>query len=150
MAKVFNVTEAHLFYLGEDKFLDIAVTGQDGVTPLDLTGLPLEWSLKKKAKDADPPLIHKASTGGTPGITLIGAYNVDPGVNTQKARISLASDDTDPFVTGILANPTLAAPAGAYTLKAGVEYHHSLKRRDVGNEGVLSAGTFKFKQATEQ
>ena len=140
MAREFNITEANRYFLGEDKHLDLQVFGEDDATPLDVTGLPLEWSLKKKDKDPDPPIIGKSTSVGG-GITVIGVYNAIPASNTQRVRIAIASDETDPFVTSLLATP--------YTLKAGVEYRHSLKRRDTGNELVLSFGGITFMQATE-
>lgn len=139
MALTFNVTADDRFYLGEDKFLEFKVYEADGATPLDATGLALEWSLKKKAKDPDPPLIGK-SVGS--GITIVGVFNISPAQNTQRVRVTFASADTDPAVTSVL-------PSNPYTLKAGVAYAHSLKRWDTGNELVLSDGTFTFRQATE-
>lgn len=137
MAAEFNITEADKFFLGEDKFIDFIVTGEDGL-PLDVTGLPLEWSLKKKDKDPDPPIIGK-SIGS--GITIVGVFNADPAINTQRVRVTLLDTDTDPFVTSGLGTP--------YTLKAKKEYRHSLKRTDAGFEAVLSYGGITFLQATE-
>lgn len=135
MAIEFNITPSHRFFLGEDKVIDLTIFQQDGVTPLDVSGMTLEWSLKKKDKDPDPPIIGKA-TGS--GITIVGVYNVNPATNTQRVRISFASADTDPFVTV------------SYTLKAGFAYRHSLKRTDTGSEGIFTFGSLTFLQATEQ
>ena len=152
MAVEFNVTAAlHKFFLGEDKVLDLTIFDQDGVTPLDITGLPLEWNLKKKDKDPDPGIITKGITAGggaSTGITIVGVYNAVPATNTQKLRITFASADTDPDVTSLLTTP--------YTLKAvdahgsAVTYRHSVKRKDAGNEGILTYGDWTFKQATER
>ena len=145
MAVEFNVTaESHKFFLGENKVLDLTIFDQDGVTPLDVAGLPLTWSLKKKDKDSDPCIIEKGITAASvsTGITIVGVYNVAPATNTQKVRITFASDDTDPDVTSLLATP--------YTLKTTVTYRHSLKRADVGNEGILTYGSWNFRQATER
>lgn len=140
MARERNITAADKFFLGEDKYLDLTIYGTDDVTPLDVAGLPLEWSLKNHDKDPDPGILEKATSGG--GITVIGVYNSNPATNTQKVRIAFISAETDPFVTGVLVS-------GAYTLKAGKQYRHSLKRRDFGNEGVLTYGSWEFRQATE-
>lgn len=144
MAVEFNITATHKFYLGEDKVIDLTIFGQDGVTPLDVAGLPLEWNLKKRDKDLDPGIITKGITAGgvSTGITIVGVYNVVPATNTQKVRLTFASAETDPDVTPLLGTP--------YTLKAAVAYRHSLKRKDAGNEGILTDGSFTFKQATER
>lgn len=138
MAAEFNITAADKFFLGEDKFIDFIVTGENGL-PMDVTGLPLEWSLKKKDKDPDPPIIGKSTTSG--GIAITGVFNADPLINTQRVRVTLLDTETDPFVTSALSTP--------YTLKANKEYRHSLKRLDTGFEAVLSYGGITFLQATE-
>lgn len=139
MAIQFDITASNQFFLGEDKILELTIFGADGVTPFDVAGIPLEWNLKKTDKASDPGIITKGI--GT-GITIVGVYNAVPATNTQRVRITFASADTDPDVTSLLATP--------YALKAGVAYRHSLKRKDAGNEGILSFGSFTFLQATER
>lgn len=135
MAIEFNITAADKFFLGEDKVIDITVLAADGVTPYNIVGLPLEWNLRKKDSASDPALITKVPT-------VTGVFNANPAVNTQKAHIVIASDDTDPLVTVGLATP--------YKLKAGFAYRHSLKRKDAGNETIASYGSVTFLQATER
>jgi hypothetical protein len=144
MAVEFNIAATHKFFLGEDKVIDLTIFGQDGVTPLDVLGLPLEWNLKKTDRANDPGILTKGITAlaVSTGITIVGVFNVVPITNTQKVRITFQSADTDPDVTSVLATP--------YTLKAAVAYRHSLKRKDVGNEGILTHGSFTFVQATER
>jgi len=132
VALEFNVTPADHFFLGEDKILELTIFGEDDITPLDVTGMALQWSLKKTDKAADPGIIEKASGAG---ITVVGVYNVAPLLNTQRVRIAFASADT--------------TPSSTLSLKANFAYRHSLKRTDVGNENVLSYGSFTFMQATE-
>jgi hypothetical protein len=139
MAIEFNVTATLKFFLGDDKLLDFTIFGQDGVTPFDVSGLVMEWSIKKTDKALDPPIISKTTVSG---ITIIGVYNVSPAINTQRVRVTFASADTDPDVTSVLPTP--------YTLKANVAYRHSLKRMTSGLESVLSYGSFTFLQATER
>lgn len=140
MAIEFNVTAADLFFLGEDKVLEFTIFGADNATPFDVTGLPLEWNLRKTDAAADPALITKAVGAG---LTIVGVYNAVPAANTQRVHVTFASDDTDPLVTSVLvSNP--------YALKANVAYRHSLKRKDAGNEGIFSYGSFTFLQATER
>lgn len=146
MSIEFNVFPEGLtkFFLGEDKVLDLTIFGPDDITPLDVTGMALEWNLKKTDKALDPGIITKGITalGVSTGITIVGVYNVVPATNTQRVRVAFASADTDPDVTGLLATP--------YKLKAAVAYRHSLKRKDAGNEGILTYGSFTFMQATER
>jgi hypothetical protein len=144
MAIEFDITAAHKFFLGEDKVIDLTIFGQDGITPFDVLGLALEWNLKKTDKALDPGIITKGITalGASTGITIVGVYDVDPEVNTQKTRITFDSNDTDPDVTSLLVTP--------YVLKAATEYRHSLKRKDTGSEGILTFGSFTFVQATER
>lgn len=145
MADEFNVGAEHQFFLGEDKIIELSIFESDGVTPLDVSGIPLEWSLKKTDKAADPGIITKGITSGgvSTGITIAGVFNVDPSVNTQTVRITFTDDDTNPDVTSAL-------EASAYTLKAGAAYRHSLKRLDAGNENILMYGSITFLQATER
>ena len=144
MAVELNITATDKFFLGEDKVIDLTIFGQDGVTPIDILALPLEWSLKKKDKDPDPGIIAKAITAGgvSTGITIVGVFNAVPATNTQRLRITFLSADTDPDATSVLPTP--------YTLKAGLAYRHSVKRMDIGNEGILTYGSFTFLQATER
>lgn len=127
MAVEFNVTPADKFFLGEDKVIDFEITGLDGVTPLEMTAVPVEWSLRKTDKAADPAILLKTLTDG---ITLIGDFSFDRAVNTQRVRIT--------FV-----------PADTVALKPNFPYRHSLKRLDVGNRNILSYGSFTLLQATE-
>lgn len=140
MAIEFNITAADKFFLGEDKVIELTIFELDGTTPFDLSALPLEWKLRTSDAADDPALITKGITAGgvSTGIAIIGIWNVDPAVNTQRVRITFASADTDPLVTT------------DYTLKAGRVYRHSLKRMDAGNEGILSYGSMTFLQATER
>ena len=135
MAIEFNLELEDEFFLGEDKVVDFEIFGPDDVTPFNITGLALEWNLRKKDSSPDPALLTK-----TPSV--IGTFNIDPGVNSQRARLTFASNDTDPLVTSQLVTP--------YTLKANTAYRHSMKLKDPGNETILSYGSWTFNQATER
>ena len=126
MALEFNVTAADKFFLGEDKIIDFTIFDAGGIVPLNVAGFSLEWSLKKTDKAGDPGILVK--TVGS-GLSIVGVWNAVPATNTQRVRLTFASIETD-------------------LLKAGVAYRHSLKRTDVGNEGILSFGSFTFLQAT--
>jgi hypothetical protein len=128
VAREFNITATDKFFLGEDKVIDLTIFGQDDATPFDVTGLPLEWNMRKTDQAADPALLVK---GVGTGLSIVGVYNAVPAVNTQRVRLTFAAADT---ATG---------------LKANVAYRHSLKRLDVGNKGIFSYGSLTFLQATE-
>jgi hypothetical protein len=124
-----DFTAADMFFLGEDKIIELTIFGQDNVTPLDLTGLAasLEWNMRKTDKAADPAILTKSSTTG---LTLVGVYNAVPATNTQRVRLT--------FV-----------PADTVGLKANFAYRHSLKRKDAGAAGIFTYGSITFLQATE-
>lgn len=128
MAREFNITAADKFFLGEDKFVDFTIFDQDGVTPLDVTGATLEWSLRKTDKADDPALLLKVPT-------VVGVFNLIPASNTQRVRLTFASSDTTYPTSG---------------LKANFAYRHSLKITDIGSENILSYGSMLFLQATER
>lgn len=139
MAIEFNITADKNFFLGEDKMIDFKVYELDGTTPLDVGGLPLEWNVKKNDKDPDPGIITK---GVGSGLTIVGIWNVDPSVNSQKVRVTFVPADTDPTTTAALGTP--------YVLKPGFAYRHSLKRKDLTNANILSFGSITWRQATER
>lgn len=142
MAIEFNITgetDADRFFLGEDKVIQFEIFASDGVTPLDVSVLPLEWNMRRTDSAADPAILTK---GVGSGLTITGAFSATPGVNAQRVRVAFASNDTDPLVTSLLPTP--------YTLKANVAYRHSLKRKDAGNEGIFTFGSITFLQATER
>lgn len=139
MAIEFNITADKNFFLGEDKIIDFTIFELDGVTPLEVSGLPLEWSVKKNDKDPDPGIITK---GAGTGLSVIGVWSSNPTTNTQRVRLTFVPADTNPDLTAALATP--------YVLKAGQAYRHSLKRKDISNANVLSFGSITWRQATER
>lgn len=127
MAREFNITPADKFFMGEDKVVEFTILGLDDVTPLELDGIPLEWSMRKTDKAGDPAIL--SSTTGIE-LSLVGVYSSNPATNTQRVRLT--------FV-----------PADTRTLKPNVSYRHSLKRTDTNNNNILSYGSITFLQATE-
>lgn len=128
MAVQFDITATDKFFLGEDKIIEYTIFGQDGVTPLDISGLPLEWNMRKMDSAADPPILVKGI--GT-GLNIVGIYDVNPTTNTQRLQ-------------------TVFVPADTTGLKPNFPYRHSLKRKDLGNAGIFSYGSITFLQATER
>lgn len=130
MAVQRDIVAADQFFMGEDKILELTIFQQDGVTPLDVSALPLEWNLKKTDKASDPGIFTKGTTAGD--LTIVGTYNVDPAINTQRVWLTFTPSDTD---SGLV--------------KPNVAYRHSLKRLDSGSNAILTFGSFTFLQATE-
>lgn len=127
MANEVNITVADKFFLGEDKVLSFTVTDRAGV-PLDASTWTLEYVVRKNDKTTVEAIPTKTKLNG--GILVVGTFNVNPAVNTQKVQIFFPSDDT-----------TKLKP---YTVQV---YRHSLKRTDVGEEGILVYGSISFLQA---
>jgi hypothetical protein len=124
MAIEFNIPEDKVF-MGENKKLRFKIYQADGVTPLDLTGRSLIWVVRKTDKASDPAILSKA-TAGAAGIAIVGAYNVDPTINTQVAEVSIDAADT--------------------SVLRPLTYRHSMK--EVTDTTILSFGDFPLAQAT--
>lgn len=126
MAMEFNITSKDKWFLGEDKFIELPVFAQDGVTPLDVTGMAIQFVMRKTDRDKDPAIIQKTTAAGT--ITIVGVFNPLPNLNTQKLHIAFVSDDT--------------------TNLKPLTYRYSIKRTDAGNEAIFSFGDLVLLQAT--
>jgi hypothetical protein len=123
MALEFNIPEGEWFR-GENKILSTPVFGEDDTTPTNAAGWGMRYALARK-KTSSTALIEKTTDEGG-GITVIGTFNLDPQINTQRVFITFASEDTDP-------------------IKAG-KYYHSLKRTDQNNEIILFHGEVELDQ----
>lgn len=146
MALEQNYTKDARIFIGEDKTLFYPVYDQTDKTdaellaaieagtavPIDVSSYSLAWILRKNDNTIDPPLIEKESFAG---ISVVGTFNVDPDVNTQKIAVVL--EDTDTWDE--------SSPAVAF--KAGKK-RYSLKRTDPGLETVLAFGYIDFMMAT--
>lgn len=140
MAYKRDITERDQVFYGTDRLLRYTVyqgnpsaaeiSGGTAV-PQNISGWTLEWVLRKKAS-SEELLIQKA-TGD--GIDIVGVYNADPLVNTQRAEVLLS--DTDTY------DPTAAPPV---SVKPGT-YVYALKRMDAGEETILAYGAFTLLQA---
>lgn len=147
MALERNYTKDDRIFIGEDKVLYYAVYDQTGLTdaqllaaiqagtatPVDVGSYELAWLLRRKDNASDPALISKESFAG---ISVVGVFDADPQVNTQ--RVAVVLEDTDTWDES-------ASPAVAF--KAG-KYRYSLKRLDAGLETVLVFGSLEFMMAT--
>lgn len=131
--RVFYDTDRILRYtIYEADSTDEAIAAGTAV-PLDVSGWSLAWQLRKKAKDLDA-LIDK-NTGSPGGIAIVGIFNADPDVNTQRIEVTIEDTDTyDPDVDPVV------------NLKPG-SYVYALKRTDPGAEDILAFGSFTLLQA---
>jgi hypothetical protein len=107
------------YFTGEDKRLTFTVVQGGTTTPQNLTGWGLSWMVKRKYADADASAIVAKTTP-----TDITVSNPLTGVCTV-----------------VVSDSDISA------MKAGVLYHHELKRTDAGLETVLSYGTLMLQQA---
>lgn len=122
---------SYTIYVGEPSEAEILA---GTAVPADVTGWTFSWVLKRKAKNTIK-LIEKLSGVSPTEIEVIGIYNADPALNTQRVRVRL--EDTDTY------NP-IASPA--VDVKPG-SYVYGLKRTDAGFETILVEGAFKLRQA---
>ncbi len=130
MAEKVNIDSTDGWFIGEDQVFNFhiltppsAVTGIR--TPVDIAGWTFEWKVRINRGDSDPAPLTKASGSG---IAIVGTYNADRDLNTQRVQVTVSSADTDPL-----------APR---------KYWHSLKRTNAGSETILADGTADLQQAT--
>lgn len=122
MAYEFQIGGEGTLFVGEDKFLRLEVVDtQDPPQPVDMTGWDLLFDVRKKDNSADPAILSI-----TP--TLIGAFNADRALNTQRALATLTDDQMNLF--------------------RAKNYRFSWKRMDAGDETVVAYGTFAPEKAT--
>jgi hypothetical protein len=118
MAIEHHFTKDDHIFRGEDKHLRFPVYEEDGVTPKDVSGMALAWVMRGRAANA-PELIRKTTDDG---ISVEGAFNIDPDLNTQEVVVDILDTETEGIAAG--------------------NYRHALKRTDEGSETVLSFGDF--------
>lgn len=107
-------------FVGEDKVFLLETIDVNGL-PIDMTSWTLLFDVRKKDNSADPAIVSKMPN-------IIGVFNVDRSVNTQRALVTVTDTDMNEF-------------------KAGT-YRHSWKRMDDGSETVLAWGDFTPEKAT--
>lgn len=107
-------------FVGEDKILRLTVQDVDSV-PVDIGGWAIKLIVRKHDKDLDPAIFDKNAS-------IVGFYNVDPLVNTQKAEVQLTDTEMN-------------------TVKAKT-HRYSWKRMDDGSETILRFGDFIVQLAT--
>ena len=133
MALEKDLTDDDDFFTGEDKTLRFAITDVAGA-PIDVSAWTLEWSLRLKPGDADPPVLKKTSAP-TDGITVSGTFDSDPNVNTQRVLVAIAKADTASIDAG--------DARGAATRRT---FAYALKRTDDGSGTVLTFGTLAMRK----
>jgi hypothetical protein len=121
------------FFVGEDKVLRYEIleegkTADDPtIKPTNVDGFTFSWTLRRVVNGKDPyknvgtVVAQKTSEAGQ--INIVGIFNEDRVVNTQRVAVTLESADTAAITTG-------------------AQYVCALKRADSGFETVLSYGQF--------
>lgn len=119
------------WFVGEDKLIDFEIVADDGKLPddptkgvEDVTSWEMVFTLAKT--DKAPALVMKRTAGG--GISVVGIYNSDRLVNTQRVRVTILDDDTDGLTEWT--------------------YRYSLKRLMDNGDAVLSYGDAVIHKST--
>ena len=144
MAYDFNITkDADIFY-DCDKLLRYTMWEQGSLTdaalaaaiaagtavPKDVTGYALEWAL---CRSVETEVLISKTTGA--GIAIVGTYNIDPDVNTQRVEVQILRADTcDPS-----ADPVVDVLPGKYV--------YAIRRTDAGSVDVLALGKLTLRKA---
>ena len=111
-------------FIGEDKTLRFELVGDGSVDPL---GVPVDahaWTIRFDVRKTDAArtfVLDKLAT-------VVGTFNVDRALNTQRAVVQLDDTDTNKFKPRV--------------------YRYSLKRMDEGIETVLFFGDFAPQKAS--
>ena len=125
MAENAPITSDHDWFIGEDRIFEFGPVLDGSGVPVDIASWTLSWMFKRRLNDPDV----NALLTKVPSIT--GSYSATIALNTQRARVSIADTDTDPFV-------------------ARTDYRHELKRMDANVETVLSYGTAVLKRGVHR
>lgn|SRR5574342_89323 len=83
------ISQAHHWFIGEDRTLDFLIT-ENGV-PLDCSGFAMAWALKRNPWD-DTVVLAKATPGE---ITTANGNGTD-----DKVRVAVLDTDTDALLSG--------------------------------------------------
>jgi hypothetical protein len=123
MAERARIRSSDDWFIGTDQNLSFHVKDDDGI-PVNVSAFAFSWMLKYTVNDADADALITLTSGS--GISVTGAYNVDPVVNTQRVIVTISDSNTD-------------------SLEAD-RYQHELKRTDAGLETVLAYGSAVLKR----
>lgn len=119
MAKEIQIGGNGSLFVGEDKTIIIEVIDPVTKLPVDISGFTINFVVGKN--DRDNTVFNKQAT-------IIGTFNADRVINTQRARIILTDTEMN-----TVTNRT---------------YRHSWKRMDDGSETVFAYGDFVPERAT--
>jgi hypothetical protein len=106
-------------FVGEDKTFTLTVVDVLGV-PVNIASWDILLDIRK-VDASSTPIISKPAA-------VVGAYDIDPLQNTQRAVVALTDDDMNLF--------------------KAQSYRYSFKRMTDGNETVLAFGDFLPQKAT--
>jgi hypothetical protein len=119
-----NIAQSDEFFIGGAYILEFEIFELDEVTPLDASLFEFEYVLAKHEGD-DEPLISKIND-----IAVVGAFNSDPALNTQRVEVSLTATETSELKPGL--------------------YRHTLWRTNEGDEAVLTFGSVVARRAVSR
>lgn len=119
MALPVTIGGSGTLFVGEDKTFKLKLLDVSGV-PVNMNGWSVLFDVRKV--DTSTTAIFSKTA------TIIGVYNADDTINTQRAQVILTDDEMN-------------------TVKAS-GYRHSWKRMDDGSETVLAWGPFTPQKAT--
>lgn len=118
-------TALSLFIGTDHQFKYPVLDEADAAVALDASAWTLSWMLKSNKDDAD---VDARVTKVTPsGITVTGTFNATASLSAQRVVVTVEDTDTD------------SLPAGTY--------YHELKRKDSGQEAILSYGEMTLRRS---
>ena len=131
-----NIEISSDWFTGESKFIDYEVLDEDyagveeeNLPPIDVSAMDFSWRLKLNETDEDSAsILHKTSSAG---ISVIGVFNSDRSINTQRVRVVISDVDTV-NLTG-------------WTILNNRKYWHELERTDI--PVIVSKGTVILQQS---
>lgn len=124
-----NVTHDSLF-IGTDAIYpyQIRQSEEPDAPAVDVATWALSWKLKRSVDDLDNAALVSKATGS--GISIVGTFNADPAINTQRIHVAIADTDTD----GVEPGQCVA----------------ELKRTNDGLESILVHGPLLLRQAVHR
>lgn len=113
-------------FVGEDKVLRLAVLDEIGV-PVNFASWVVHFECRHRDDSKDPADLAKVAT-------VVGTYNADPLLNTQRLQVILTDDDTNAMTDGRSTEET--------------PHRYAWKRMDDGSETVLRYGDLVLQVST--
>lgn len=107
------------FFQSDDVLLQFAILNASQTQAVDVSTWVMSFMLKRSLKDLDAVKLLEKTTASS-AIFLVGTFDPDPTVNTQRVRVKIDAVDLAVIDPGVC--------------------KYELKRMDVGFEAVLAYG----------